>query len=116
MVTLDAVVRILLRVVKRARGEVRDRVVERGGAVGDDLVRFAMREQRRGEELSGCGDVAAGRDIHVDDLAVVVNGAVDVAPHTGDFYVSFVDEPPAAYRVPARLGRVDHDCREAVAR
>jgi hypothetical protein len=44
-----------------------------------------------GEEPSGRVPVAAGRHVHVDDLPVLVDGPVHVAPHTIDFDVGFVD-------------------------
>ncbi len=37
--------------------------------------------------------IASLRDEHVNHLAVLVNGAVDVAPLPGDFHVGLVDEP-----------------------
>ncbi len=46
-------------------------------------------------------------DEDVDDLAVLVDGPVDVPPHSGDLDVGLVDEPPIPDGAPARTGRVD---------
>ena len=56
----------------------------------------------------------AGRDVDVDDLAVLVDGPVDVAPAAGDLDVGLVDEPAVADRVAARPGRVGQERREAL--
>ncbi len=53
------------------------------------------------------GDVAPGRDVHVNDLAVSVDCPVNVAPHSGNFDVGLVDEPASADGVAARPRRVD---------
>jgi hypothetical protein len=42
--------------------------------------------------------VAANQDQHVDDLAALVDGLVDVAPDAVDVDVGLVDEPPALVR------------------
>ena len=52
------------------------------GQVGRHLVGLLMSAQRGGEELAGRCDVASPRDVYFDDLAVLVQGPVDVAPGT----------------------------------
>jgi len=56
--------------------------------------------------------VPLDRDVHVDVLPVLVNGAVHVPPGSGDLHVGLVDEPPATHGVAARPGRVDDQRRE----
>jgi hypothetical protein len=43
---------------------------------------------------------------HVDDLAVLVDGSVDVAPHAVDLHVCLVDEPAVTGCVPGEPGGV----------
>ena len=50
MVTLDAVVRVPLRVVKRGRYETFDHSPQRRGPIGHDLDRISMRPERRREK------------------------------------------------------------------
>jgi hypothetical protein len=73
-----------------------------------------MSGQRSGEKPAGGHNVAARRDVHVDDLAVLVHGPVDVPPSAGHLHLGFVDEPPAAHRVPACPGRVEQKGREVL--
>jgi putative NIF3 family GTP cyclohydrolase 1 type 2 len=46
------------------------------------------------------------RDEHVDNLAVLVDRAVNVAPHAVDLGVCLVDEPPITERVTDEAGRI----------
>jgi hypothetical protein len=62
------------------------------------------------KNLGGRRDVATFRDEHIDDLAVLVDRPVHVAPHTGDLHVGFVDEPAVADTV-ATWPRSDDDQR-----
>lgn len=78
------------------RQQLFDHVRECRGPVGDDLVGFAVRGDRRREEPARRSDVTRGRDVHVDDLAVSVDGAVHVAPHAGNLDIGVVDEPAPA--------------------
>ena len=68
---------------------------------------FAARQHQL-EELGGSCDVASFRDEHVDDLAVLVDSAVHVPPHTGHLHVGFIDEPSVADAVPAQPRRLDY--------
>ncbi len=52
-----------------------------------------MGRQRGFEEVPGGGDVASFRHVDVDDVAVLVDGPVDVAPYAIDFDVGLVDKP-----------------------
>jgi hypothetical protein len=58
------------------------------------------------EELAGRGGVPAGREQHVDDLSVLVDGPVHVAPHPVDLHVGFVHVPPVTGPVSAEPRRV----------
>jgi hypothetical protein len=113
VVTLDPVVRILDRVVQRLRHYLFDHVRQRRGPVGDDLFRFAMSGDRRGEERARRSDVPTDRDEHVDHLAVSVESAVHVAPHAGNLDVRLVNEPALADSMAARSRRVDQQRCEA---
>jgi hypothetical protein len=82
--------------------------------VGRHLNRFAVSGDRRSEELRGCGGVTPLGDEHVDDLLVLVDRPVHVAPDPGDFHVGLVDEPPAAYGVAGRPSGLDQHRRESL--
>ena len=51
--------------------------------------------------------VPTGRHEHVDDLPVLVDGAVYVPPHAVDPHIGFVDEPAITGRMPYEPSRVD---------
>ncbi len=75
--------------------------------VGGYLARArAVLEGAREEPAGGC-QIPLFRDQHVDDLPVLVDGPVQIDPSPGDFDVSFVDEPPITWDVPAGSSRVD---------
>ena len=67
---------------------------------------------RLGEERSGGVQVSALGRQDLDDLAVLIDGAVQVVPCPGDLDVDFVDEPPIPRCVPAGAGGVDEFGRE----
>jgi hypothetical protein len=98
---LDRVVSVLLGVVPGRRPQlIQYAGIDRRG-VGDDFSRDHLEcAQRSGEEPAGRRSVPAGRDQHVDNLAVLINRPVDVAPEAVDLHVGLIDEPPAARRVP----------------
>jgi hypothetical protein len=52
--------------------------------------------KRTSEEPPGRTAIAAGRDQHVDDLPMLVDGPVDVAPLAVDLEVGHVGVPPIA--------------------
>jgi hypothetical protein len=52
------------------------------------------------------------RDEYVDDLAELVDRAVDVAPPTGDPHVGLVDLPAVSHQVPAGPGNLGQQWRE----
>ena len=106
VVALDPVVRVLERVVQRVRQQVLDHVRQRRGLVGDDLFWFTVTRDRSAEELARRGNIATGRDVDVDDLAVSVDSAIHVAPHTSDLDVGLVHEPASPDGMSARSRRV----------
>ena len=67
-----------------------------------------------GEEPACCSVIAAEGDEHVDDLAVLINRSVDVAPASGDLHVRLVHIPAVADRVPARSGGILEQWREGL--
>ncbi len=70
--------------------------------------------QRVGEELVSGSDVASFRDIYVDDLAMLVHGAVHVAPDTIDLDVGLVHEPSVTHGVATGFCRVNERWGEAL--
>ena len=60
VVAFDAVVRVLLGVVKRGRHEAFDRSPQRRGPVGHDVGRLTMGTECRGEEPSCRSVIASG--------------------------------------------------------
>ena len=114
VIGFDPIVRVLLSVVERARDQLIDHSPQRPGPVGHHLSRFVVVAERRGEEPSRGPDTASGRDIDVDDLAVLVDGSVDVTPPTGDLHVGLIDEPTVADRMAARPGRIREERHEAL--
>src|SRR5712691_7170178 len=73
-----------------------------------------MIAERRREKPPRRSGIAPGRDVDVDDLAVLVDGSVDVAPPAGDLHVGLIDVPTIADRMPAGSGRVGEERREAL--
>jgi hypothetical protein len=105
VVGLDVVVGIPVAAVPGGGEQLVEHDRVRRGPVGDDLDRPGSgRGDGTGEEPSGRGGVATWGDEYVDDLAVLVDRAVDIAPLPGDLtYVS-----STCQRVPTewRQGRV----------
>jgi hypothetical protein len=114
VVGFDPVVRVLLGVVKRGRDQLIDGREEGPGPIGDDLDRLAMGAKRRREESSRGASVAPGGDVDVDDLAVLINRAVDVPPPARDLHIGLVHIPTVADRVAARPRRIREERREAL--
>jgi hypothetical protein len=84
VVGFDPIVRVLLSVVKRGRDQLLDHRAQGRGPVGHDLDRLTMSTQRGLEEPTRRRGVASGRDVHVDDLAMLIDGPVDVTPPSRD--------------------------------
>jgi IS6 family transposase len=114
VIALDPVVRVLVGVVDRVGHQLGDDVRQRGRPISDDHFWETVREQSAREEAAGRSDVATLRHEDVDDLAVFVDGAVDVAPRARDLHVSLVDEPASPDGVTAWSRRVDQRRREAL--
>ena len=114
MVALDAIVLMLVGVVKGVQDELLNRRLERLSEIGDDFVQFAVRGLSIGEESKSCADVTLDRDVDVDHLAMLINSAVDIAPDAGGLDVSLVHEPSIADAVTTWPRRVDQQRREAL--
>src|SRR5205085_10399795 len=80
----------------------------------DDLSRLAVSAQRRHEEPSCSVGVAPWGDVDVDDLAVLVDRPVDVAPPSSDPDIDLVDVPTVSDAVPARSSGIDEQWGEAL--
>jgi hypothetical protein len=107
VVGFDPVVRVPLNVMPRRRHQLLEHPRVDGCGIGDHLGRPDLqRGQRTLEEPASSPAVATGRHVHVDDLPVLVDGPIDIAPHAADFDVGFVNEPAIAWCVPGEPGRV----------
>ena len=107
VISFHTVVRVLLEDMPSSGGELLDHPRIDRRPVGGDLNRRQAVRQRAGEERPCGRAVAAFRDQDVDDLAVLIDRAVQVGPPSGDLDIGFIDEPPIAGRVPGRAGGVD---------
>jgi hypothetical protein len=91
----------------RRRCQVLDHGRVDRGRVGNDLDRCHLqRSESSLEEPARRGRIPAGRDQHVDDLPVLVDGPVDVAPDTVYPDICFVHVPPVARCVASEPGGV----------
>ena len=45
------------------------------------------------KEPSGCAAVSPRGDVHVDHLAILIHGPVDIPPAAGDLDISLIDLP-----------------------
>jgi hypothetical protein len=71
--------------------------------VGGDLTRDCLGEYQWVLKEPPCSlSIAFGRDVDVDDLAKLVDRAVDVAPPASDLDVGLVGEPAVPDRVAGR--------------
>src|SRR5829696_8686694 len=64
------------------------------------------------EEPVGGVSVSSGGDEHVDDLAELVDRAVDIAPLAGDLHVGLINLPAIPHQVPAWPSGVGQQRRE----
>jgi hypothetical protein len=104
MIGFDRVVRVLLgHLPRRTDGILDHKRVDRL-LVGGDLNRRRTMPQRTAEERLCRGGVAPVREHHVDDLAVLLDRAIQVVPAAGDLDTRFVDEPPTTWYVPGGSG------------
>ena len=103
MVGLHPVVAVLLQDVTSTRNEFVEHPRIHRRPVGRHLDRRRAVRQRAGEERPRRRAVATLRDQDVDDLAVLIDGAVEVGPPAGDLDVGLIDEPPLP--VACRAGR-----------
>ena len=93
MIGFHAVVRVLLEDVPCGRDDVLDHAGVDRCPVGGDLDRSGARVERAGEERSCSAGITAFENENVDDLAVLVDRAVEVRPAAGDLDVGLLDEP-----------------------
>ena len=66
----------------------------------------------RSKNRRAAGRVAPWGDEHVDDLAELVDRAVDVAPPAGDLHIGLIDPPTVPDRVAAGPGGLGQQRRE----
>lgn len=87
---------------------------QRCSEISGHLSGSPMGHQRVGEELAGCSDVSSLRHVHIDDLAVLIHGRVQVTLHTGDLDVGLVHKAAVTHRVTARARSVDQQRCESL--
>ena len=75
----------------------------------------AMRADRRREEPAGRSRVALRRDVHANDLAVLIDRPLDVAPPACELHIRLIHKPTTADRMSARPGRVNQEWQLGVA-
>jgi hypothetical protein len=81
--------------------------------MGHDLDRRCLRHvDSPFKEPAGCLDVPVWRREDVDDLAELVDRAVDMPPPSSDPHVGLVHLPAVANTMPARTGGVGQQRRE----
>ena len=96
MVSFHDIVGVLLEDVPGAKSEfVDDAWVDRS-PVRRHLDRGGSERHLTGEGRARSLTVAAFGEQDVDDLAVLIDRAVEVGPPAGDLDVGLVDEPPIA--------------------
>ena len=81
MVGFDTIVRVLDRRVQRPRSEFTDCLRQHCGPIGDHLPGLTVITDHSRKEPSRSNSVAPLRHQHVNDLAIVIDGAVDATPH-----------------------------------
>jgi hypothetical protein len=78
-------------------------------STGAPCARSAVAKNRRAAPVSRLGG-----DVHVDDLAVLVDRPVHVSPLPGDLHIRLVHEPTITNRTSAWPGRIREQWRESV--
>jgi hypothetical protein len=84
------------------------------GQISRHLPRPFTARQQCFEEPGRSRDVAPFRDVHVNDLAVLIECPLHVAPHTGNLDVGLVHEPAITDAVATGPRRLDDQRREAL--
>jgi len=108
MVAFHPIVPVLKGVVDRGGEQLFDHEPQCGRTVGRHLLRLTLSVEHTGEEPPCSPDISAGRDVHVDHLAVLVDGPVDVTSDAGDLDIGLICEPMATNCVSTGPGGV-HD-------
>ena len=95
MIRFDRAVRVLLDYVQRRRDQfVKDPQIN-VRAVGRDLYRDRARTQQCSSKEAPRGrQVTPRRQQDVDDLAMLIDGPVEIGPPAGDLHIGLVGEPP----------------------
>lgn len=62
---------------------------------------------QRQDEPPGCGQVTARGEQHADDLALLVDGPVQIRPPAGDLDMGLIGEPQVARSIPTQPRRLD---------
>src|SRR5262249_11516107 len=110
----DRVIRVLLGDMPRGRHELVEHPRIDRRSIAGQLDGWQATAQRAGKECSWCGRVATCGRQRVDDLAVLVERAVQVSPASGDLDVGLVDEPALPGCMAGWPGRSDELRRKGV--
>jgi hypothetical protein len=89
------------------RDELINHGEERPRPIGHHRSRYAVMIERKNKDPASGSQVAARGDTHIDDLAVLVDRAVDLAPPARDLQVGLIHVPPVTDRVATRPRPVD---------
>jgi hypothetical protein len=108
------VIRVLTRVVERGWHELIQDGAERPGSIGDHLGGLPVILERGREEPTRSPGIAARRHVDVNDLAVLVDRAVDVTPAARDLHIGLVRMPATTDGVTARPRGVGEQRCEAL--
>jgi len=84
VVACDTVVLIPAGVGQHSRNQLFDHARQSRRPVGNDLGRVTVNSHGRGEERARRPDVPTLRDVHADQLGMLVDRPVQVAPDAGD--------------------------------
>ncbi|WUW42988.1 hypothetical protein OG271_15065 [Micromonospora rifamycinica] len=93
VVCLDRIVGMFSEMVPRRRARSSNTLAKAGSASVTTSVGVTFSESSARWKPPGCGDVPTRRDEHVDDLPMLVHGAVHGPPDTVDLDVGLVHEP-----------------------
>jgi hypothetical protein len=100
VICLDRIIGVLLHGMQGRGDQLVEHPRVNGRAVGGDLGRDGARAQRPGEEPPRRAQVAPRRQEDIDDLAVLVDGPLQVRPLAGHLDVGLIGEhrSPGAWR------------------
>jgi hypothetical protein len=113
VIGFDPIVAVLLGVMPGTRGQLIDDLRVDRRLVGDELNGGKPGGvQRPGEEVASSRQITLCRDQHIDNLADLIDGSVQVDSPAADLDIRFIDEPAISRDMSAGTGCVDEQRRE----